>query len=37
MLNTDGNVYYNNSIIEQNNAIDFNYKTVSIKLDPANS
>jgi hypothetical protein len=37
MLNTEGQVYYNNGQIAQNNAINFNNKTVSIKLDPANS
>jgi hypothetical protein len=37
MLCTDGRVYYNNGLIAQNNAISFNNKTVSIKLDPAKS
>jgi hypothetical protein len=33
----DGIVYYNNGQIAQNNAINFNNKAVSIKLDPAKS
>ncbi len=37
MLNSHGAVKYNNGDIAKNNAINFNNKTVSIKLDPANS